>query len=174
MAAFKYRMGAGFAGDVNRTHPATIEPTLVNSTAVTAPTAFGQAVILDTTSQAIRPFASGDASDSVQKTAYGMTVRPYPYSPSTATNYGAADFGTGAPPSKGITDVLRAGYILAKVNGTTTKGGVVYVWCAATSGTHVLGQLEAGFSSTNTAVLAGATFNGVPDANGIVEIAFNI
>ena len=31
MVAFPFRMGAGFAGDVNRTHPATIEPN-VNDT----------------------------------------------------------------------------------------------------------------------------------------------
>ena len=27
--AFTFRMGAGFAGDVNRTHPASIEPVMI-------------------------------------------------------------------------------------------------------------------------------------------------
>jgi hypothetical protein len=168
-AAFSYRMGAGFPGDVNRTHPASIEPVLIDAAA--PPTLYGQPTLIDPTTQGVRPFAAGDTAVT---DAYGMTVRPYPTQQESATNYGATGLGTGTPPASGIMDVLRMGYIMAKVNGSTVKGGTVYVWCAASTGSHVQGGLEATASAGNTAALSRVTFNGVPDANGFVEVAFNI
>lgn len=170
-AAFQFRMGAGFPGDVNRTHPATIEPVLIDATS--PPTAFGQPVLVDPTSQGVRPFAAGDTAIT---TAYGMSVRPYPFQQSSASNFGSAAFGTGAPPATGVMDVLRAGYIMAKLptGETSVKGGAVYVWCAASTGVHVQGGIESAASAGNTAALAGVTFNGAPDADGTVEVVFNV
>lgn len=170
-AAFQFRMGAGFPGDVNRTHPASIEPSLIDSSA--PPTAYGQPVLVDPTTQGVRPFASGDTAVTA---AYGVTVRPYPIQQSSASNFGAAAFGAATPPASGAIDVLRAGYIMGTVPAgqAPVKGGAVYVWCAASSGSHVQGGFEASSSAGNTAALADATFNGSPDANGNVEIAFNI
>ncbi len=169
--AFKFRMGAGFSGDVNRTHPATIEPCLIDASA--PPTFFGEPVLLDATTQGVRPFTTTDTSAT---TAYGITVRPYPFQQSSGTNYGAATIGNAGSPASGVTDVLRAGYIMGQVpaGASTVKGGTVYVWCAATTTGHVQGGFEAASSSGNTATLADCTFNGVADANGNVEIAFNI
>ena len=169
--AFAFRMGAGFAGDVNRTHPASIEPCLIDDAA--PPTAYGQAVLVDATTQGVRPFAAGDQSDTVAA-GYGMTVRPYPIQQSSASNYGEANMGEAVPPVKGIIDVLRAGYIMGKVVGSPVKGAAVYVWAAASSGAHVLGGLESAYSSGNTTQLKNATFNGSPDAAGVVEVAFNV
>lgn len=171
--AFAYRMGAGFAGDVNRTHPATIEPTLIDASA--PPTLYGQPVLVDPTTQGVRPYASGDQSDTVAS-GYGFTVRPYPAQQSSASNYGAATLGAATPPASGAIDVLRAGYIMVNLpaGGSPVKGGAVYVWSKASTGAHVLGAVEAAFSSTNTTQVLNATFNGSPDASGNVEVAFNI
>ena len=169
-ASFTFRMGAGFAGEVNRTHPADIVPELIDSAASTPPTAYGQVVILDTVNSAVRPFAAGDTAVT---TAYGMTVRPYPTQQASASNFGQADLGAATPPTSGVIDVLRRGYIMAKVTGTVAKGGAVYVWCAASSGNHVQGQLESGATGGSTAALTNLTFNGSADANGVVEVIFN-
>lgn len=170
-AAFQFRMGAGFPGDVNRTHPASIEPALIDASA--PPTAYGQAVLVDATTQGVRPFAAGDTAVTV---AYGVTVRPYPTQQSSGSNFGAASFGAATPPASGVTDVLRLGYIMGTVpvGQAPVKGGAVYVWCAASSGAHVQGGFEASATGGSTAALANATFNGSPDANGNVEIVFNI
>jgi hypothetical protein len=167
-AAFGFRMGAGFAGDVNRTHPSSIEPAL-NDTG-TPVGAFGHAVLVDQTDQTVRPFAAGDTAITV---AYGVSVRPYPFQQSSASNFGEATFGDAVPPA-GAIDILRSGYIMAKVTGTPKKGNPVYVWCAASSGAHVQGQFEASATGGSTAALANATFNGSPDSSGVVEVAFNI
>jgi len=170
--AFGFRMGAGFAGDVNRTHPASIEPVLNNVT--TPVTAFGQPVLIDTATQSARPFAAADQSDSIAA-GYGVAVRPYPYQQMTASNFGEATIGAGAVQA-GAIDVLRSGYIMVKLaaGGTPKKGQPVYVWSAATSGNHIQGGVEAAFTTTKTTELLNATFNGSPDASGNVEIAFNI
>lgn len=171
--AFQFRMGAGFPGDVNRTHPASIEPCLIDASA--PPTAYGQPVLVDATTQGVRPFAAGDQSDTVAA-GYGVTVRPYPFQQSSASNFGEAAIGAATPPVTGVMDVLRAGYIMGKVPAgqTAVKGAAVYVWAAASTGSHVIGGLETAYSAGNTTQLLNATFNGTPDADGNVEIAFNI
>lgn len=174
--AITYRMRAGFPGDVNRTHPASIEPTLIDASA--PPTLYGEPVLVDATTQGVRPPAAGDGSASTV-TFYGVTVRPYPIQQQAATNYGATGaLGAAvAPPTSGEIDVLRSGYIMSQLNsgaGAAVKGAQVYVWCAATTTGHIQGQLETAASSTNTAPITGATFNGGADANGVVEICFNV
>ena len=173
--AFQFRMGAGFAGDVNRTHPAEIEPALIR--AATPPTAYGQIVVVGT-GNAVRPLAVADASDAVELTPFGMTVRPYPAQQSSASNYGAAALGASTPPTTGTIDVCRAGLVLAQLNAGVTapvKGGRVYVWCAATAGDHIQGGLETEASAGNTVELDSRyTYNGPADASGIVEVSCNV
>lgn len=169
--AFQFRMGAGFAGDVNRTHPATIEPVLIDAAA--PPTAFGQATLVDPTTQGVRPFTTGDASQAL----YGVTVRPYPFQQANAsTDFGAAAIGASAPPVTGVLDVLRAGYIMVNLpfGGTTVKNGNVYVRVAATSGLHIIGSFEAAADGANNVLITNAKFNGTPDASGNVELMVNI
>jgi hypothetical protein len=170
--AITYRMGAGFPGDVNRSHPASIEPVLIDATS--PPTAYGQGVLVDPTTQGVRPFAAGDVALTA---AYGVTVRPYPVQQSSGSNFGAATLGAAIPPVAGQMDVLRAGYIMVKLSGAVqpVKGGLVTIWTGATAGAHVLGGFEAAVTGgSSTPALPGVTFNGVPDASGNVEIAFNI
>lgn len=169
--AFPYRMGAGFPGDVSRTHPASIEPVFNNSS--TPMLHYGYFGVID--SGALRPLAAGDQSDTVALTAYGVSVRPFPFQASVGDSaFGGAAFGEATPPVSAAIDMLRSGYIIVKAVGTAVKGAPVYVWTKAASGSHTLGGIEAAYSSTNTVQIAGATFNGAADANGYVEIAFNI
>jgi hypothetical protein len=180
--AIQYRMRAGFAGDVNRTHPAAIEPEQM--LAATPPTEYGQPVLMDASGNGVRPFATGDASDTVAAIAYGFTARPFPTQQATATTaFAPAAIGPAVPPSSpGIIDVLRMGLIMAQMNpgsASPVKGGRVFVWCAATTGSgatlHTQGGLESAISAGNTVQLdAHTTFNGAPDSNGVVEVAVNI
>jgi hypothetical protein len=173
--AFTFRMGAGFPGDVNRTHPASIEPAYPDSTS--PPQYYGQPVLVSSSSHNVRQFSTSDTGVTY---AYGCVVRPFPTQQTTTANYsGGITLGTVAqPPTNQALDVLRSGYIMAQLgDGTLTgavKGGTVYVWCAASTGHHVQGNFEATASAGNTAQLDSRfTFNGVQDANGVVEISFN-
>ena len=171
--AFPFRMGAGVPGDVNRTHPVSIEPNLIDTAA--PPTAYGQAVLQAASSGGVRPFAAGD---SAVTSIVGVTVRPYPLQQSSGSNYGAAAFGSATPPTSGVIDVMRTGYILVQLNDITAapnKGDPVFIWSAATSTIHTQGGWEVGASGGNTAALDTGRymFNGPPDANGVVEIVVN-
>lgn len=172
-AAFLFRMGAGFPGDVNRAQPARIEPTLI--AAATPPTAYGQAVLIDSASQGVRPYAAGDQSNTVAS-GYGITVRPFPTQQASGGNFGAASLGVSAPPATGVIDVLRTGYIIVSLpaGGSPRKGDPVYIWSVASAGANILGSFTAAYSAGNTTQLKNATFNGTPDANGFVEIVFGI
>jgi len=166
MVAFPFRMGAGFPGDVNRTHPVSIEPGLIDASA--PPQNYGVPVILDATTQGFRPFTTGDTAVT---TAYGITVRPFPTQQSTG---GAQSLIGGAtPPQSGIQDVMRLGYIMVQIPAgqSVKKGGAVFVWCAASSGAHVQGNFEGASSGGNTASLGALfQFNGPADANGVTEV----
>lgn len=171
MVAITYRMNAGFAGDVNRTHPATIEANLVDASA--PPAIFGQAVLLDPTTQGVRPFTTGDTSQG----AYGITVRPYPFQVDSASNFGSSSIGNAVAPAAGVVDVLRAGYVMGQINPGQTapvKNGSVYVRVAATSGTRLIGQLETAADGGNNVLLTNCKFMGGMDANNVAEVAFNI
>ena len=174
-AAFTFRMNTGFPGDVNRTHPASIEPALVDPNA--PPTAYGQAVLVDATTQGVRPFTAGDAAVTA---AYGVTVRPYPIQ--QASGGMSSAFGAATPPTNQPIDVLKSGYILVSLNNfavaNAIKGGAVYVWCAATIANHVQGRFRGRGFRRQTPLLSRPTtnsyFNGPAGPDGVVELAFNL
>ncbi len=165
--AFPFRMGAGFAGDVNRTHPFSEEPNIVDPTS--PPLIYGQAVILNTVNNGMRPFVAGDTAVTIP---YGFLVRPFPITGGSANPLVTQGIGAATPPTQGAIDVLRQGYILVQVNGATVKGGAVFVWCAASTGSHIQGGFEAAASGGNTAALDVNRFayNGAPDSSGVVEM----
>lgn len=172
--AFPFRMGAGFAGDVNRTHPAEIEAALINTT--TPPTLYGQVVVVNATGNNVRPLAAADQSNATDLTPFGMTVRPYPVQQQTGGM--SASIGAATPPVSGVIDILRAGLIMAQLNANVAapvKGGRVYVWCSATSGDHIQGGLETEYDAGDTVRLdARYTYNGPPDTTGVVEVSCNV
>lgn len=171
-SSFLYRMSAGFPGDVNRSHPASIEPA-VNS--ATNPVLLsGDIGVIDGVTNTIRRLLPADTAVT---TVFGWAVRAFPIqASSTAGAYGATDFGVGSLPVGQPIDFMRSGYILAKLNtGTAVKGGAVFVWVAATSGANIQNGLTTVASAGNTAALDPArySFNGPADAAGTVEIVVN-
>jgi hypothetical protein len=168
--SFLYRMGAGSPGDITRYEHAKIEPVAIDG--ANPVLSFGLAGVYDrTATNGVRSVTGTDTAID------GFVVRPYPTQVSSGTNYGAAPFGVGAAPATGIADLLKSGYMLAKLGGTqaAVKGGVVNIWIAASSGTHVQGGVEAAATGGSTIALsANGYFNGPADAGGIVEIAYNI
>ena len=169
-----YRMGQGFAGDVGRFHPVTIEPARMSST--NPPLGLGLAVVIDPATMSVRQLAPGDTG---LTEVYGITVRTYPMQPGIPPTgaWGQQPLGTSSyPPYDGAIDVLRMGYIMVPVVGTPRKGDPVFVWVAASGGGHVQGGFEAAASAGNTLAIGNVhtTFNSGPDAFGIAELAFNI
>jgi hypothetical protein len=160
MVAFQFRMGAGFAGDVNRTHPASIVPGLLDAT--NPPTNYGLALMINTAANSVRVVTPADYA---AVDFYGVSVRPYPFQQSTAVlanaqaNLGGMGIFAGQP-----LDVLESGFIMVPVVGTPTKGGQVFIWYAATSGVHTQGGFEAAATTVNLTT-NGTTAAGNPTLN---------
>lgn len=133
LQAYQYRMPAGFAGDLQRAEVATIESQLIDSSA--PPAAFGLPVKM--VSGKIQPINS--ASDGASA-VYGVNLRPYPIQ-----GNGTDPLGTSTPPTSGITDILKRGYSLVALGGTTAaaKNGRVYVRTSNASTGKPLGGFEA-------------------------------
>ncbi|HEY8354204.1 MAG TPA: hypothetical protein VIK69_04240 [Methylophilaceae bacterium] len=163
MVAFLNRMPYGIPGDVTRPSQAKIETQVFNPNA--AFPAYGLFGKIDTGK--FVPIGSGDSATDV----YGILVRPYP-----TTGKNASDpLGTSVPLNQGAADVLRSGYVNVKVNaGVPTVGGAVYIRVADAAPGQPIGGIEAAPDSTDTILVAGATFMSGADANGNAEIAYNI
>lgn len=158
--SFVYRMGAGFPGDVNRAHPANVEPVLNDSVnPVLQP---GLGCILNASSTGVRSMAAGDTG--ITK-IYGVSVRSFPsQDPGVNDNqFGGIGQGSAGLPVGSAIDVMRSGYINAYIAGAVLKGGAVWLWIAASFGAHIQGGFEAGASGGSTVALTNAMFNGPSD-----------
>lgn len=170
--SFTYRMGAGFPGDVNRTHPASILPAMNDTTAGNAVRLYGDAVVANTANNTVRGLLVGDTGVT---RIYGVAVRPYPVQqqtggPNAALGTAVPPVGAGASPL----DVLRDGYIMVRCNNFATQqptlDGAVHIWIAASSGVHVQGGFESVATGGSTIAIANARFRGPADANGVCEL----
>lgn len=167
--AFSYRMGAGFPGDVNRTHPASILPGIMDGTDTIR--LYGDPCLFNTTN-GYRGFKTTDTTDNTA--IAGVLVRPYPMQQSSGGM--SAALGAAVPPTTGVIDVINDGFVMVRCNNFATtppkKGGAVYVWVVASTGAHVLGGFESVEDGTpaNTTLISNAIFNGPPDSNGICEL----
>lgn len=165
--AFRFGVPAGFAGNVNRSHPNSTEP--AKNDASLPLTFFGEVALVNGTNNSVRKVQPADTAD---VKIWGIVTRPYPIQQQSGGM--ATDFGGGTPPGANQPiDILRLGYILTKVNVVSTqpvKGGAVYVWVAASSGDNIQGQILTADDGTNSALVTNATFNGPADENGIAEI----
>lgn len=174
-ATITYRMGAGFEGDITRVHPFDAEPALIDPT--NPPLGYGRAVVAVAASNGVRNMLAGDTALTA---IYGITVRSFPGQPASTVLFGSLSnvgFGSAAPPAQASVDVLRKGYIIAKLGGATAaaKGGAVFVWVAASAGSHTQGGFEAAATAGSTIALdSKTTWNGPADASGFAELAFNI
>jgi hypothetical protein len=175
--AILYRMAANAPGDITRMDASDTEPAIMDGSNPVL--AYGLAVVYDRTA------ANGARSVISTDTAIdGFLVRPYPQQSNAPGTFGAGQgFGTAAPPTTGTIDVLKRGYMAVLVGGTLaaaqalTKGSPIFVWAAASTGTHVQGGVESaatGGSTIALSTLGNYYFNGPADANGIAEIVYNI
>lgn len=174
MVAFLKRMPAGIPGALTRQGKAKVEPFQVWPQGTTgAFSAYGLAGQLDAVTGQFRVVKSTDA------TVRGFLVRPFP----TGGNTGAgAALGGSVTPPDGVGDAMVSGYINAKLYGATAavRGGVVYVRVADVAATgfpigSVQAAAQAAPNAADTIALpATSYFEGPADANGNVEIAFNV
>jgi hypothetical protein len=69
---------------------------------------------------------------------------------------------------------MMRGFMTVLLGGTTAaiNGGQVYVWSAASSGSHVQGQVEAANPGGSGFAVTGALFSGPADASGNTEISY--
>ena len=160
--AFTYRMPAGFPGDVNRMHPASI---VAEKHSTANPVAFfGYPVVVDSATSSVRGLI---ASDTAVTKIHGVAVRPYPTQSATNT------FGVGAPAAGGVVDNLRSGFICAQLptgSAAPAKEGAVFVWIAASAGANTQGGFVSAASGSNTVAITNARFVGGMDANNVAEI----
>lgn len=166
-AAITYRMGAGYPGDVNRAHPASIVPRLQDG--ANPARLYGDPVMFGAANN-VRCFNAGDTA---QTKIRGVVVRPASISQTTGGM--SASFGTGVPPQSAVAiDVIEDGHVMVKCNntgaGAPVLGGAVFVWCAASAGNDVQGGFRAAVSAGNTAAIANAEWAGPPDSNGFAEL----
>jgi hypothetical protein len=170
MVAYSFRMPAGIPGEVNRITAALIEAQVQSTEANGPALAYGLPMIVSSTAGNIgnvRQLVSGDSSVTA---VYGFLVRPFP------TNSSQDPLGTSTPPTSGIVDILKHGYMNVLLQGATaaTKGGSVFIYIGATSTAHPFcGGIEAATSS-NAILLPSTYFMGPADSNSITEIGFNI
>lgn len=172
-SVFTFRMPGLVPGEAGRFHPTGVEPCLIDVTA--PPLQYGIPGLINAANNGFRPYTVADASDATDSDPWGFNVRPFPTQQQSGNL--TASFGAGAPPVSGEVDVMRQGYIGAflAAGGAVVKGGRVYVWCAASTGAHVQGGVEAAASAGNTVKLGARwTFNGPSDQYGNVEICCNV
>lgn len=164
--AYGFRMGAGFPGDVNRSL-SSIVPNLTDSTDVIQ--AYGNPVLNKTSSNLVKGFVAADSTTPV--ICAGFCVRPMPSQQQAQSNFNTA-IGAAAPPTSGVVDIIKRGFVMCKLPAgvSVTKGGLVYVWFAVTSGNNIQGGLVGAASAGNAALITNAKFNGPADANGNVEV----
>jgi hypothetical protein len=172
--AFAYGSPSGIIGRATRTisHP---PDTAVND--ATNPIAFYGCVGVATAAGTVRQIAATDTSGGVLIT--GIAVQAFPYQQATTTApYGASAFSAMSAPAGGhAIGYIRSGWACVYCNGAATVNITtpVYVWNAASTGTHIQGTFEATATVGSTVLVANAFYNGPGDAaTGAVEIGFNI
>lgn len=159
--AYLYRMPSGIPGDVSRKLDSTIETGFFNASLPFASYGIPAKLV----SGKYVPFAAADTADLLR----GFLVRPYP------TQSAQEGIGTATPPTSGPANILRRGWMTVKCNaGTPAQGGIVYVRIDTPSGAKVVGGIEAAADSTHVVALTGVSFTNAGDANGNVEIEYNI
>lgn len=155
--AFLYRMPSGIPGDVSRKSQSTIESHISSGT-------FGGLGVFG-------KFVGGKfvPLEAADKEVYGLLVRSYP------TQSATDSFGNAVPQSGTMQDVLRRGYMTVKCNaGTAKASNTIFVRVNAGTPAKPVGGIEAVADAANTIELKNAIFMHDADAQGNVEISFNV
>lgn len=158
-----YRMSSGIAGAISRPQDLTVEPQTLDSTK--AFTAYGLAGKISA-----GKFVPIEAADTAA-VVVGIYVRPYPTAsqPDKVRQVGTGYNFAG--------DCMKRGYVTVNLGADASAvalGGEVYMRVATPSDTSPLGAFLAAADGANTVQLTNAYFNGPGDANGNIELAFNI
>jgi hypothetical protein len=161
--AYLTRMPCGVAGDISRKELSKVEPRFMDST-LPVPL-YGVPVKM--VSEKVYGFTTDD--DAV--VPYGFAVRPYPFQAAVSEALVA-----GTPNPTQPLDVLRSGYMTVKNNaGVPALGGAVYVRVVDSGlAAQPLGGIEAAADGGECVAITGAIFMGTADADGNVEISYNI
>lgn len=164
MVSYLYRMDEGYQGALTREPaPGDVTQAALDPSVSWSEQNFGIPVVYNNSGQATPVTSTTTASDVI-----GFLVRPFP-------GYAVSQL-SGQFPSieAGVVDVARRGYMAVKLQNQTqpVKGGKVYIRINGASTGLVIGGIEAA-SNNDTIELTGATFEGAPDGNGIVEISFS-
>lgn len=158
-----YRMSSGIAGAISRPQDLTVEPQTLESAKAFA--AYGLAGKFSA-----GKFVPIEAADTAA-VVVGIYVRPYP----TASQPDKVrQIGTGY---NFAGDCMKRGYVTVNLGADASAvalGGEVYMRVATPSDTSPLGAFLAAADGANTVQLTNAYFNGPGDANGNIELAFNI
>lgn len=160
---FLYRMPAGIAGAISRPQDLTVEPQTLDSAKAFA--AYGLAGKFS--AGKFVPIEEADTA----AVMVGIYVRPYP----TASQPDKVrQIGTGF---NFAGDCMKRGYVIVNLGvdaSSVALGGAVYMRVATPTASSPLGAFLAAADGANTVQITNAFFNGPGDANGNIELAFNI
>ncbi|TPV09378.1 hypothetical protein FJV21_18525, partial [Acinetobacter baumannii] len=152
-----YHMPSGIPGDISRKAHSTVEAHILKGNFG----AFG--IFGKLTADGIVPLEAADTD------VYGLIVRSYP------TQSALNGIGAAVPQSGIVNDIMRRGYMTVKCNaGTAKKAGKVYVRVATGTELKPIGGIEAVADGVNTIEIKNAMFMHDADAQGNVEISYNI
>ncbi|EPD6720383.1 structural cement protein Gp24 [Acinetobacter baumannii] len=155
--AYLYRMPSGIPSDISRKAHSTVEAHILKGNFG----AFG--IFGKLTADGIVPLEAADTD------VYGLIVRSYP------TQSALNGIGAAVPQSGIVNDIMRRGYMTVKCNaGTAKKAGKVYVRVATGTELKPIGGIEAVADGVNTIEIKNAMFMHDADAQGNVEISYNI
>jgi hypothetical protein len=171
VVAYLLNMPSGFPGVPTRVEHMTSEAQQIDAAA--PPTAYGTAVVMDAATGTVRPPVAADVAG-----FYGLYIRPYPTQGFGVPPGSLNDpIGGGTPPVVGTANVMRRGYMICQLGGAApaVKNAPVNVWTGAAGGGQVPGNVTAVAPAAGTVVaLPNAVFMSAADANGLVEVAYNI
>jgi len=162
--AYLYAMPSGIAGDLTRLKAADVEAQIADASYPVL--RFGEPVKME--SGKIRPITTDDVLADI----YGFGVRPYPTQAETSEA-----LGTATPSTTRAFNVLRRGYMTVKVqNGTPVKNASVFVRTVAADDpvAQPIGGIECAADGSDCFEITNAKFMGVADADGNVEISYNL
>lgn len=159
--AFLYRMPAGVAGALSRPDEAVVETQMYDATS--APSAFGQAVVITSSGEKMSTPTAASTGEAV----YGFNVRVWP---SIGGNL-EQGFEDGTPHTAAPAPIMTRGYMTVRCHaGTPAKGGQVYVRVQNAANGKPVGGVEAAADGANTVAVPHCIFMGGMDASNNTEI----
>jgi hypothetical protein len=172
--SFLAQSPVGFIGRITRSVPAPKVNPYVNDT--TNPVASFGLAVLATTNNTVRGVL---AADTAITTIFGIAVQPFPFQQQSGTNFGAQALSTLVAAPSGLLDILKSGFMTVYCNSaqapTASLESPVFLWIAASTGTHIQGGFEtAAVEGSTIALPASVYFNGPGDSTGAIELAFNL